>query len=125
MGQMPFTLGTATVTVGQAARPPGLPGEEAVPVALMVVMGIVALEVEGRVVKVLAVLREVEERWWRPLLAREVGRALFGGGCVRLGFRVGGRNGETVRLLDWDSPQGKKGDVEKEHLGGLSEGWKG
>lgn len=56
------------MTVGHAARPP--PG---LPVALlMVVRGIVALEVEVKVAKVLVVVRE-GERWWR---AREVGRAL-------------------------------------------------
>ena len=30
-----------------------------------------------------------------------------------------------MRLLDGDSPQGKKGDVEKEHVGGLNEGLEG
>ncbi len=72
-GQIPSTFCTCTVTVGHAARPPGA---EAVTVPLMVVRGIVALVVEVWVAKVLAVVRE-GERWWR---AREVGRALGGGG---------------------------------------------
>lgn len=66
--QTPSVFCTVFVTVGQW-EPPGMPA--------VVMLVTVALEAEVMVVKVLA-----EE--WEWCLAREVGRALWGGGSVSL-----------------------------------------
>ena len=68
-GQIPSVLETVIVMVGQAVLPAALA------VVLMVVTGLVVLEAEVRVEKVLAVV--VREREWWCRFAREVGRTLW------------------------------------------------